>query len=407
MGRRILFVQHASGLGGSAYSLLYTMQGLRDAGDDCVVLLARPNADLVNLYQESGFGVIANEPFALIDHSTVALRPLTRPGTYAEMLQVMVGAGTLQRRLNGIVSQVKCDIVHLNSMPLVPLAHALNKMGVPYAWHVREPPPDQGFRTRVIRNVMRQCPGIIFLSAYDRAMWMGADLGEVISNFVPERFFTAALDRDAVRHKLGVGAESVVVLFLGGGHPAKGGHILAKAIASPALRDISTDWLLPNTIPGPPQRFVSRVGRGVLAAFGSGPFAVRLHNDLCRLARSHRIHQSGFCRNVLAYFVAADVVLFPATLPHFARPVVEAGAVGRPVIASNIGGVNELVEDGGTGLIVPPGSPKDLAIAIRTLAIDAQLRATMGRRGQEVARMRFRLAPQIEKIRCLYDRIAS
>ena len=61
---------------------------------------------------------------------------------------------------------------------------------------------------------------------------------------------------------------------------------------------------------------------------------------------------------------AADLVVFPSTLPHFARPVIEAGAMAVPVVASRLGGVEELVEDGMTGILVPPGDPAALGDAI-------------------------------------------
>lgn len=407
MARKILFIQHAGGLGGSAYSLLYTLQGLRESGDECVVLLARPTAALATLYREAGFEVIADEPFALIDHSTVALRPLWWPGTYTEMVRAALGSRSTQRRLSTLIRRTNCDLVHLNSMPLAPLAYELNSMRVPYAWHVREPPPDQRLRTILIRSVMRNCHGMIFLSNFDRSEWMGDDQGDVISNFVPDRFFSNNLDREALRHSLGVTPDRVLALFLGGSHPAKGGDVLLRAIGSDVLRSIDVGWMIPNAAPAAPHRLVSRLGRRVLAMIGTGPRSVRFHNMLLRLSQRHTILYGGFCQDILPYFVAADLVLFPATLPHFARPVIEAAAVGRAVVASNLGGVNELVQHGATGLLIPPARPDSLAQAIRSLATDPSVRDTMGCNGSKVARERFQLTAQIRKIRAVHCRLCS
>lgn len=407
MPRKILFIQHAGGLGGSAFSLLYTLQGLRAAGDECVVLLARPTADLARLYREAGFEVIADEPFALIDHSTVAMRPLWKLGTYTELLRACSAAGELEPRLSAIVAATRCDVVHLNSMPLVPLAHALNKMRIPYAWHVREPPPDQGLRTHMIRSVMRECRGMIFLSDYDRRRWMGGDQGEVVHNFVPDHFFSPEIDRDAVRHRLGFDRGRVVALFLGGSHPAKGGDILLRAIGSGQFNGTDVDWLIPNAMPHAPHRLISKIGRRILAALGTGPASVRFYKSLTRLSETHRMFLDDFCEDILPYFVASDIVLFPATLPHFARPVIEAAAVGRPVVASNLGGVKELIVDRITGLLVAPHNPRSLADAIRSLATDAPLRTAMGREGKELARQRFRLGPQVDTIRRIHQTVCS
>lgn len=406
MSRKILFIQHAGGLGGSAYSLLYTLQGLREAGDECVVLLARPTADLGQLYRDAGFEVIADEPFALIDHSTVAVRPLWRLQTYTELTRAFVGARSVKQRLTAILGRTGCNLVHLNSMPLVPLAHELNSMRVPYAWHVREPPPNQGLRTNLIRNVMRNCDGMIFLSHFDRTQWMGSDQGTVVNNFVPQRFFDPPMSRLEARASLGIQPEEVAALFLGGAHPAKGGDVLLRAMASPLLRAEKIHWVIPNAMPPAPQRTVSRIARRVLALVGSGPRSVRFFNGLTRLT-GVRVSLTNFQTDVLPYFVASDIVLFPATSPHFARPAIEAAAVGRATIASRIGGVDELVIDRTTGLLVPPGDAAALANAIHQLVQSPRLRDDMGTAGKQLATERFDLRHQIGKIRAVHDALTN
>lgn len=406
MSRKILFIQHAGGLGGSAYSLLYTLQGLRDAGDECVVLLARPTAALRSLYSEAGFDVISDEPFDLIDHSTVAMRPPWRLQTYTELGRALVASSSLKQRLKGILDRTGCTLVHLNSMPLVPLAYALNSMGVPYAWHVREPPPNQGLRTLLIRKVMHQCDGMIFLSSFDRRQWMGSNRGTVINNFVPDRFFHAPLSRSEVRSVLGIQSDEVAVLFLGGAHPAKGGDVLLRAMASPLLKSERLHWVIPNAMPPQSQRTISRVARRALALVNSGPRSVRFLNGLKRM-KDIRVSLSRFQPDVLPYFVASDIVLFPATLPHFARPVVEAAAVGRATIASRVGGVDELVVDRTTGLLVPPGDAAALATAIRQLVRSVTQRIEMGTAGKQLARERFDLSDQITKIRDQHRALTS
>ena len=62
-----------------------------------------------------------------------------------------------------------------------------------------------------------------------------------------------------------------------------------------------------------------------------------------------------------------SVIIFPATKPHFARPVIEGRAMGKPVIISNLQGNNEMVEDHINGLIFNSKRPKDLASKINNL----------------------------------------
>jgi glycosyltransferase involved in cell wall biosynthesis len=77
---------------------------------------------------------------------------------------------------------------------------------------------------------------------------------------------------------------------------------------------------------------------------------------------------------VLRLFRAADASLLASAWENFPHTVVEALAVGAPVIATAVGGVPEVVRDGENGLLVPPGDPVALAEAIRRFFGDEELR---------------------------------
>ncbi|HUJ92437.1 MAG TPA: glycosyltransferase, partial [Gaiellaceae bacterium] len=77
---------------------------------------------------------------------------------------------------------------------------------------------------------------------------------------------------------------------------------------------------------------------------------------------------------VLELFRAADASILPSSWENFPHTVVEALAVGTPVIATAIGGVAEIVHDGENGLLVPAGDAAALAGAVRRYLGDAELR---------------------------------
>jgi heptosyltransferase-2 len=94
------------------------------------------------------------------------------------------------------------------------------------------------------------------------------------------------------------------------------------------------------------------------------------------LKLDEQIEWFGVRQDVPALIGSVDLVIVPSTYPEsFGRSVVEAQAVGRPVIASRLGALAELIEDGRTGLLVPPNDPAALAEAIQRLIGDADLRA--------------------------------
>ncbi|HHX40642.1 MAG TPA: glycosyltransferase family 4 protein [Armatimonadetes bacterium] len=91
-------------------------------------------------------------------------------------------------------------------------------------------------------------------------------------------------------------------------------------------------------------------------------------------------------------FGAADLFVLPTLGDTFAQVVLEAMASGLPVVASRVGAIPELVVDGETGFLVPPGDADALAQAVNTLLEESRLRERMGRAGWQRAREEFDIA---------------
>src|SRR5262249_20388879 len=85
---------------------------------------------------------------------------------------------------------------------------------------------------------------------------------------------------------------------------------------------------------------------------------------------------------LLRYYREAALCVVPSLWDNSPNTVYEAMAAGRAVVASRVGGIPELVADGETGLLVPPGDAEQLAAAIVRLLADAGLRQAMGRAGR-------------------------
>lgn len=97
---------------------------------------------------------------------------------------------------------------------------------------------------------------------------------------------------------------------------------------------------------------------------------------------------TGF-RDPTPHVAAADVVLVPSRVESFGLVAVEALLLGRPVVASRIGGLPEVVRDGETGLLVAPDDPQALADAVVRLLGDPELATALGTTGRADARARF------------------
>jgi len=115
---------------------------------------------------------------------------------------------------------------------------------------------------------------------------------------------------------------------------------------------------------------------------GGGPERAHLEALAGRLGLQHAVRFAGHCEDVAARLASADICVHPSRSEAFPNAVLEAMAAGLPVIASGVGGVLELIRDGDTGLIVPPGDSDALSRSIVGLMSDSARACALGGRAR-------------------------
>jgi glycosyltransferase involved in cell wall biosynthesis len=138
---------------------------------------------------------------------------------------------------------------------------------------------------------------------------------------------------------------------------------------------------------------LSELGRPVEAVIaGNGPDRPAVESERRRLGLESSVRLAGELNDVGELLAAADLFVLSTRSEGLPLSILEAMAAGLPVVASNVGGVPELVVDGETGLLVPPGDPHALAAAIGRLLDDETLRRQLGAAGRIRASEHFDLA---------------
>jgi glycosyltransferase involved in cell wall biosynthesis len=131
-----------------------------------------------------------------------------------------------------------------------------------------------------------------------------------------------------------------------------------------------------------------------------------LKSEVERAGISDRFRICDFRRDVPEILSSLDVYVHPSLLPEpFGLVVIEAMAACRPVVATAHGGPLEMIEDGVSGHLVPPGNAAALAGKIVMCLEDRGLSGTMGKRGQERALKMFHVSRYIERIQAIYGAI--
>jgi glycosyltransferase involved in cell wall biosynthesis len=140
-----------------------------------------------------------------------------------------------------------------------------------------------------------------------------------------------------------------------------------------------------------------------LLLLGEGKEENRLRRLASDLGVSDRVRFLGFQRNVLGFMAAADLVVNPSLTEGLPNVVLEAFTTGTPVVATDVGGVNELVTPGRTGWLVPPGDARALAGTIEKALEDPGKARVLAENARRMVRDSFSFERQRERLTGLYE----
>jgi glycosyltransferase involved in cell wall biosynthesis len=203
---------------------------------------------------------------------------------------------------------------------------------------------------------------------------------QTVYNGVDPSAFPSQPDRQKVRQELGI-TQGPVLVMIARLTEAKGHRYLLQAFP-----DLLKTW---------PQLCCVFVGGG------------ELHDSLHRMAIDLGVERAcrfvGVREDIADILAAADVVVLPSLSEGFPFVLLEALAMGCPVVASRVNGVPELIEDHKTGLLVPPRDPQALARAIREVLSDSTAASEMGAAGRAVVRERFTVDQMVANTTAIFD----
>lgn len=129
----------------------------------------------------------------------------------------------------------------------------------------------------------------------------------------------------------------------------------------------------------------------ILNVIGDGPERANLEQQVKRLGLDSQVQFLGEKTDVLPYLQAADLFVLPSRRDNLPVALLEAMAGGLPSIATSVGGIPEVIEDGENGLLVPPDNPESLTKAIRRLIDDQRLQKKLGSNARQTAQDKFGL----------------
>lgn len=375
MSRRVLFVDHAEWMGGAEQNLLLLMAHL-DRRRFAPMLAGAPASPLVQAARALD-----------IPAAEVPLGRL-RGRRALELLRLWwQGVSSLTT----LIRQWHADIVHSNTQRAsIYAAPAARLAGVPLVWHVHDIYGREtlyrwwmGWWSAGIAAVSSAVAASLPAPAR-RKLWIipnGMDL---------ERFRPDPEARRRLRAFLGVPGDALLIGCTGWLAPWKQIELFFEVAGqvSPALPH-SYYWVVGDI---PDARYA-----GYLVDLQER--AKRLLGDRCRFL--------GAREDMPAVMAALDILVHTAKAEPFGRVLMEAMAAGVPVVAFADGGVPDVVRDGETGILVPPGDVGRAAEAVRELGMDVGRRRHMGQAGRMHVESRFSAETVTRQMEQVYETVLA
>lgn len=265
----------------------------------------------------------------------------------------------------------------------IPMVHMFHTLGEMKNRVAKSPAEMEGkYRIEVENQLLGIADKIVAATLAERAQleWLyKADVKKIVvippgvdvSHFYP-------IPVDEARAFIGIEPDDQMVLYVGRIEPLKGVDILIEAMSCLNFREITSNGpILLTIIGGDPD--VDPADMSVEMAR-----LQKMCNDLCMGKMVIFLGKRGQ-ETLPYYYSAADVVVMPSHYESFGMVALEAMACGTPVIASQVGGLAFLVQDGVTGYHVPDDDPGELCGRLKQLLGDRELRATLGNQANSYA----------------------
>ena len=325
--KKILYVHHGSADGGAPRSLSFLIDKIPNDKYSADFLCMSDREGNSELFQNKVDHFYFEHYMTSFNGSTVC--DIRGFDEIVQLIKTPITIFNTKRYLK----ESKPDIVHINSTCLWPVAKAVKKFdsNIKVICHIREPLVNSYSGKKIRKQCERYVDGFVAIDRFD-AESMNIDFGriEIIYNFVNFDTYNTKNKSKVLYDELGIHEDNVILLYLARLGSFNGAFEMVNA---------SVEYLKSNK-------------RVHLCVVGVEDISDDYTKKVIDAAQNlQNIHFMPFRKDVPDVIASSDIMIVPFVEPHFARSIIEAAAMGVPSLASNIGGLQELVVDGETGML--------------------------------------------------------
>ena len=341
MKQRILFFHHCGTIGGAGISGLNFLSCIPKDKYEVIIYSVSVQSDMVNLFKENGYEVIAGgvNPVSYT-HCVGSEKFALSIKTFANGYRVIKS----RKPVEVVIKEVSPDVVIVNSMTLFWIGKIAKKYSIKTACFFRETYIHGlfGVRTSIIKkNLSKYFDKIAFISNYElvRSRKIKGYKKTIYNMVRPDGY--DKYTKGQAREKLVLSADKFYILFVGGFNKLKGTKVLLQALYKIKDENINVLFVggaIDQIEQGEKNKSFLRKVKG---------FFVKSYNKKCiDYIYKHNLKDKilffGSQKDVAPFYRAADVLVFPMTAPHQARPLFEAGYAKVPVIITDFENIKEL-----------------------------------------------------------------
>jgi glycosyltransferase involved in cell wall biosynthesis len=372
---RVLHIHTLPVISGSGLNTFLTMEGLdKDIYEPS--LACAPGGKLISLVRSHGMPVITFRNLVQPLHpwkDTLALWELTlflkkNPYQLVHTHNSKAGfIGRLSARLAGV--------------PVI--IHTVHG----FAFHDHEPPSRRFLYRSLERLASQWCDQMIFISqpliqwALEEGIGNKEKMVRIYSGIELDRFHPVSEEeKKEIRRQWGIGEDDAVIGIVSKLWEGKGHSTLIDAFLG----------------------IKKAIGEAKLMIVGEGYLYQSLRARVDELGLSNAVLFTGFQEDVARVLSAFDVAVLPSFFEGMGRVLLEAMAMEKPVVASRVGGIPDIVEDKVNGFLVTPGHVNELEQATLRLLRDKSLAKEMGIKGRKKITERYSVATMVRSIHKVY-----
>ncbi|MGE3508667.1 MAG: glycosyltransferase family 4 protein [Vicinamibacterales bacterium] len=378
----IVYVSDSNTVSGAEHVLFHYLDHLRPPEFKTHVFFRASNTRMRQALDVRGIGYTQSDGF-----STRTIRTTWRCD---DLWSFATAFRRIRRELRQVLERERADIVHSISYPTaLYTAFAARAAGVPQVWHEHNIKRIHRFNAPIYRWVAGSCRRVVGPSdavthAIGQAGISLPRLQTVYNGIDLSRFVRSQDERERMRQELGLSGTEMAVGLVGQLLPYKGHRTLIEA--APAILAAH-----------PRTRFF------IVGALENPPYEQDLRAAIRAAALEDRFVFTGWRSDVHAIVSAMDVSIVATLTPEpAALSLMEAMALGCPLIASRTGGTAEIVLDRETGLLFPPGDSEALATLVNEVFTNAALRERLAMAGRRRMVERFSLQRHLDQMVAMY-----